>query len=83
MPAGLTRVPPEVEPFYSWRRVCGYWAASLYRALARELRARCGRFRGSGCRARSAAARGRLRGCGLSRVRDRWGIGRAWICGGA
>jgi hypothetical protein len=63
----------------SWRRVCGYWAARLYGALARELRARCGRFRGSGCRARFAAARARLRGCGLFRVRDRWGIGKA--CG--
>jgi hypothetical protein len=66
----------------SWRRVCDDWVARLDRALARESRARCGRLRGSGCRARFASARARLRGCGLFPVRDRWGIGRAWVCWG-
>ena len=59
-------------------RVCDYWAAKPYHALAGELRARGGRFRGSGCRARFAAARGRLLGCGLFRVHDRWGIRKTW-----
>ena len=44
----------------SWRRVCDDWVARLDRALARESRARCGRLRGSGCRARFASARARL-----------------------
>jgi hypothetical protein len=41
-------------------RVCDYWGAMPYPALAGELRARGGRFRDSGCRARFAGARGRL-----------------------
>jgi hypothetical protein len=46
-----------------WRRVCDDWVARLDRALARESQARCGRLRGSACRARLAPARDRLRGC--------------------
>jgi hypothetical protein len=53
------------------------------RARAEEPRGFDGRCHYSGCRTRFAAARARLRGCGLFRVRDRWGIGRAWVCWGA
>lgn len=81
MPAGLTRVPPEVEPFSR----CVAFAVIGPQVFIVHWRGSCGLvvFRGSGCRSRSAAARAQLRGCGLSRVRDRWGIGRAWVCEGA
>ena len=78
--AALARVPPEIEPFFHgvgfaiigpqgfivhWRGSCGLVVAGSAAGGAGHV---------------FAAARVRLRGCGSFRVRDRWGIGKAWVC---
>ena len=71
------RVLPEIEPFFHGVGFAIIGPQSLI-THGGGVRARDGRLRGSGCRARFAAARGRLLGCGLFRVHDRWGIRKTW-----
>ena len=81
--AALAGVPPEIEPFFHgvgfanigpqgfivhWRGSCGLVVAGSAAGGAGHV---------------FAAARVRLRGCGSFRVRDRWSIGKAWVCWGA
>jgi hypothetical protein len=56
----VVRVLPEIEPFFHGVGITIIGPQSFYRVWAGELRAYGGRFRDSGCRARFAAARGRL-----------------------